>query len=129
VSFKDNQGIERLVDYLYFQVQAINGFDTAGHFLRAGLIVNTCSTYAVQEASECRSKFIQPTATRSTAGAKPTGDPILDRTAAVLAGAKPQDVLPAKQQESQSQSQPQTQVPDAQTSTDLMDFLFGGAKK
>ena len=45
-SFARNDGIERVLDYLYFQAQAINGFDSFGHFLRAGLVVNTCSTYA-----------------------------------------------------------------------------------
>ena len=40
-------GIERIMDYLFFQMIAINGFDGLGHYLRAGLIVNLCSTYAI----------------------------------------------------------------------------------
>ena len=35
------------MDYLFFQAAAVNGFDSFGHYLRAGLIVNQCSTYAV----------------------------------------------------------------------------------
>ena len=31
------------MDFLFYQVAAINGFDSLGHYLRAGLIVNTCS--------------------------------------------------------------------------------------
>ncbi len=31
------------MDYLFYQVAAINGFDSFGHYLRAGLIVNQCS--------------------------------------------------------------------------------------
>ena len=64
-SFQRNEGIERLMDYIYFQAQAVNGFDTAGHFLRAGLIVNTCSNYATTPSSECLAKFTQPAAARA----------------------------------------------------------------
>ena len=46
-SFRDTGGIERLMDYIFYQVAAINGFDATGHYLRAGLIVNQCATYAV----------------------------------------------------------------------------------
>ena len=35
------------MDYIFYQVAAINGFDALGHYLRAGLIVNTCSQYAI----------------------------------------------------------------------------------
>ena len=38
-------GIERLMDYIFFQMTAINGFDALSHYLRAGLLVNLCSTY------------------------------------------------------------------------------------
>ena len=36
-----------LMDYIFFQAAAVNGFDSFGHYLRAGLIVNQCSSYAV----------------------------------------------------------------------------------
>ncbi|HEU4658073.1 MAG TPA: MlaD family protein [Capillimicrobium sp.] len=60
-SFRKTGGIERLMDYFFYQVAAINGFDTSGHYLRAGLIINTCSTYraATAPAPECRANFIQ----------------------------------------------------------------------
>ena len=45
-SFRDTGGIERLMDYIFYQAAAINGFDAVGHYLRAGLIVNQCATYA-----------------------------------------------------------------------------------
>src|SRR5699024_7947914 len=32
-SFNDTGGIERAMDYIYNQVQAINGFDATGHYL------------------------------------------------------------------------------------------------
>jgi phospholipid/cholesterol/gamma-HCH transport system substrate-binding protein len=44
-SFQSTGGIERLMDFLFYQASAINGFDDLGHYLRAVLVVNTCSTY------------------------------------------------------------------------------------
>ena len=34
------------MDYIFYQAAAINGFDAVGHYLRAGLLVNQCATYA-----------------------------------------------------------------------------------
>jgi hypothetical protein len=56
-SFQDTHGIERLMDYIFYQVAAINGFDQFGHYLRAGLIVNLCTNYATQPAGGCSAKF------------------------------------------------------------------------
>jgi ABC-type transporter Mla subunit MlaD len=50
-------GVERIMDYLFFQMTAVNGFDSLGHYLRAGLIVNLCSTYATTPAPGCTSNF------------------------------------------------------------------------
>jgi ABC-type transporter Mla subunit MlaD len=90
-SVRDTGGIERLMDYIFFQVAAINGYDTAGHYLRAGLIVNTCSTYVTEPTSGCTAKFGNGAgaagaapATARAAAAHPTGDKYLDRTARIL---------------------------------------------
>jgi ABC-type transporter Mla subunit MlaD len=56
-SLRDTGGIERLMDYLFYQVAAINGFDSYGHYLRAQLIVNTCTTYAIQNNPSCTANF------------------------------------------------------------------------
>jgi virulence factor Mce-like protein len=56
-SFDRTGGIERVADYLFFQTLAINGFDGISHYLRAGLIVNLCSLYAIQPAAGCSSNF------------------------------------------------------------------------
>jgi phospholipid/cholesterol/gamma-HCH transport system substrate-binding protein len=45
------------MDYLFFQVGAINGYDSLGHYLRAGLIVNTCTAYSSEPQPGCSSKF------------------------------------------------------------------------
>jgi ABC-type transporter Mla subunit MlaD len=72
-SLDETGGIERLMDYLFFQTTAINGFDGISHFLRAGLIVNTCSVYAIEPAPGCSANF-----TRQTAGASAAGGGELD---------------------------------------------------
>ena len=60
-------GLERILDYLFFQTTAINGFDSIGHYLRAGLIVNVCSTYAVSPQGGCSSKFTETGASSASA--------------------------------------------------------------
>ena len=45
-SLRDTGGIERLMDFLFYGVGSSNGFDATGHYLRAQLLVNLCSTYA-----------------------------------------------------------------------------------
>ncbi len=62
-SFDKTGGIERFVDYLFFQTLAINGFDGISHYLRAGLIVNLCAQYTTRPAAGCNSNF---TTTRAT---------------------------------------------------------------
>jgi len=56
-SFQRTSGVERLMDYIFYQVAAVNGFDSLGHYLRAGLIVNQCSEYARTPQGNCQSRF------------------------------------------------------------------------
>lgn len=70
-SFDETGGIERLADYLFYQALAVNGFDGIGHYLRAGLIVNLCSLYAVQPATGCNSNFSGSAASPAIAGIEP----------------------------------------------------------
>jgi phospholipid/cholesterol/gamma-HCH transport system substrate-binding protein len=89
-SFERNDGIERLMDYLFFQAAAVNGFDSFGHYLRAGLIVNQCSNYSVNPTPGCAANFRQVSASASVAGADSMPrDPILAWTARVLQGLDP----------------------------------------
>jgi ABC-type transporter Mla subunit MlaD len=56
-SLRDTGGIEQLMDWIYYQVAAINGFDKDGHYLRAGLLLNQCSAYSITFAAACSAKF------------------------------------------------------------------------
>jgi ABC-type transporter Mla subunit MlaD len=90
-SLRRTEGFERFLDYVFYQVAAINGFDSFGHYLRAGLIVNQCSVYAVDPTPGCSSKFAASinasSATASSAGAGGPRDPVLQATADAIAAA------------------------------------------
>jgi virulence factor Mce-like protein len=72
-SLKDTGGIERLMDYLFYQVAAINGYDSVGHYLRAGLILNACSQYAITPLPDCLSKFSSTSGDASSRAASVPG--------------------------------------------------------
>jgi virulence factor Mce-like protein len=75
-------GVGHFMDFLFFQMQAVNGFDSIGHYLRAGLILNACSTYVVKAIPGCSANFSKAsssTAAVSASSLDPT-DPVLQRT-------------------------------------------------
>jgi ABC-type transporter Mla subunit MlaD len=101
-SFRDTEGIERLMDYIFYQVAAINGFDSLGHYLRAGLMVNQCASYAVQPVAGCSAKFPEAEGDRSLQGGTAVeaagDDPVLRATAIALAKALGQQVEKVKRE-------------------------------
>jgi ABC-type transporter Mla subunit MlaD len=151
-SFQRTDGIERAMDYIFFQVAAINGFDSFGHYLRAGLIVNQCANYAIQPTFGCSANFAR-TASSSSARAASTGAPrdeVLVRSAQALAKALGLRVPEAPERETKAREPrqrmeadqevvpaptptpaptaapaPAPQVQGEQTET-LLDYLFGG---
>ena len=90
-SLSETHGLERFLDYLFFQVAAINGFDSIGHYLRAGFLVNTCSTYAVEPTVGCAATFTNggKANTASVGNGTDPNDTALVRTAAMLRGQDP----------------------------------------
>jgi ABC-type transporter Mla subunit MlaD len=142
-SFQDTQGIERAMDYLFYQVAAINGFDAFGHYLRAGLIVNTCSNYSIAPVPGCTANFVRPSASASEASlAGQPRDQVLMRTAAALREA----LSGSKKKKAKGDTRfrreplartptpapaatpvPAPQRPPADSGSDpLLDYLFGG---
>jgi phospholipid/cholesterol/gamma-HCH transport system substrate-binding protein len=93
-SFRRTDGIPRLMNFLFYSASAINGYDAFGHYLRAALLVNTCSNYVTVPLSGCTANFRAPQEQESEIASASAGpaDPVLDRTAKVLAGADPKDV-------------------------------------
>lgn len=97
-SLRDTGGIERVMDYIFYQVAAINGFDANGHYLRAQLLVNTCSLFALKPDPSCNSNFVPSATRRSTAqealdSQKSGRSPALARSEAILRGMSPEQAL------------------------------------
>jgi ABC-type transporter Mla subunit MlaD len=97
-SLRDTGGIERVMDYIFYQVAAINGYDASGHYLRAQLLVNTCSLFALKTDPSCTANFAAPVTRRSTAAealaSKDSGrSPALARSEAILRGMSPEQAL------------------------------------
>ena len=69
VSLRDTGGIERLMDYIFYQASAVNGYDQFGHYLRASLLTNTCSTYTTDPQPGCSARWPQQESTAARAAA------------------------------------------------------------
>jgi len=58
-SFRDTGGIENFMDLAYNATGALNGYDSAGHYVRSALVVSTCVGMAVQVGgSSCNAHFL-----------------------------------------------------------------------
>jgi phospholipid/cholesterol/gamma-HCH transport system substrate-binding protein len=68
-SLDETGGPERIMDFLYYSTLAINGFDSIGHYLRAGLVVNTCSNYTLTVSPGCNATFFDSSAAAANAPA------------------------------------------------------------
>jgi ABC-type transporter Mla subunit MlaD len=56
-SLDQTGGLEQAMNYIFFQMTAVNGFDEISHYLRAALLVNVCSTYVTAESPGCGAHF------------------------------------------------------------------------
>jgi ABC-type transporter Mla subunit MlaD len=71
-SLDETGAVERINDFLYYLALSTNGFDSLGHYLRAGLVTNTCTEYAlVNTGAACTANFTSGFETASAATAKP----------------------------------------------------------
>jgi len=103
--------LPRILDFVYYQVAATNGFDALGHYLRANLLVNTCSTYRTEPQSGCSANFRQPDDGAEEAAAAAATSAEAQR-AADAAAATAAAALPAPRR-------------DARADAALLEFLFG----
>jgi ABC-type transporter Mla subunit MlaD len=62
--------IERAMDYVFYTALAVNGFDGISHYLRAALVTNLCSSYAVSPGTGCNSNYTTTRAVTSSASGK-----------------------------------------------------------
>jgi virulence factor Mce-like protein len=122
-SLQDTGGIERALDYLFYQVAAINGYDSYGHYLRAGLILNACSQYAISPLPDCLSKFSSGDESSARAASASSAPAYADtrrsddlRQLDAFFHGKKLD-LGSAQQAQQTAAQPQQTAPAAQQQT------------
>lgn len=142
-SLDETGAIERLMDFFYFSTLAVNGFDSAGHYLRAALLVNLCSGYSTAPAGGCEANF---TTTRSIRGGSSSADlsPRLANDAAVsdrggsvapggdlpgadFLGAGPQPSAAGRElieRVRRGAAEPSTPVPD-EPAEPVLDYLLG----
>ena len=68
---KDTDGVERINDFLYYLTLSTNGFDSVGHYLRAGLVTTHLldRTHSTRERPACNAIFYDPQAAASAAAA------------------------------------------------------------
>ncbi len=112
-SLHDTGGIERLMDYIFYQVAAINGFDEFGHYLRASLLLNLCSTYTTVPDPACAANFQDAGPTARAASSMtalqalhaPNQTLVWRRTQAVLRGMSPKEAIRLTQGEEAAERQ------------------------
>jgi virulence factor Mce-like protein len=56
-SLQETKGLQSIDDFVYYLALATNGFDSVGHYLRAGLVTNQCSGYFLRSATGCSAHF------------------------------------------------------------------------
>jgi ABC-type transporter Mla subunit MlaD len=117
VDFQREDGIERFLDYIFFQGTAVNGFDSFGHYLRAGLLVNQCTTYATEPTGGCSANFPRADATSASGAAS------LPRTSSGRARRAPATEAAA---EPAATPAPTATPAPADPAEPLLDYLFGG---
>jgi phospholipid/cholesterol/gamma-HCH transport system substrate-binding protein len=109
-SLRDTGGLERALDFVYRSTTATNGYDQFGHYLRAQLLLNQCSSYQVTADAACLSQF---TGSGSGSASRAT-------TASTVTAA---DTAPVT--EAVEQSAPASGAADG-AQTGLLDYLLGG---
>jgi ABC-type transporter Mla subunit MlaD len=146
-SLDETGGIQRINDFLYYVTLSINGYDSLGHYLRAGLIANTCSAYAIAiegGQSQCNSKFYNPlesasasssqasftSADASSGGGQSNGGDV-PATGTLLQGLlgtaeTPDQTKQRKQSLQQLRTQANTPSKAYGKSEPMLDYLLGG---
>lgn len=56
-SLREQGGINRLLDVIYYLAGSTNGYDQYGHYVRTRLVLTACTTYATQNQLSCTANF------------------------------------------------------------------------
>lgn len=56
-SLRDQGGINRFLDVVFYLAGSTNGYDQYGHYVRTRLVLTTCTTYATENQLSCTANF------------------------------------------------------------------------
>lgn len=136
-SLDETGGVERLMDVVYYATLATNGFDSIGHYLRAGLVTNTCSNYTLSVSAGCNATFYDSSSGSSTAARNAPAPSDVGASAAPSAPLLQQLIgngESAEQAAERERNQAQLRRQAAQPSPGLgpadpaLDYLLGGER-
>jgi ABC-type transporter Mla subunit MlaD len=143
-SLDETGGLERFLDYIFYQGTSINGFDSLGHYLRTELIAKlACGIYATTPARECNANFTSRAATtaaskdpfaayraaaRKSKGGASTGTGLLDD---LLGSGDP--TVDRQRRENLARlrrrsSGPSSALEGSGNQSPLLDYLLGGGR-
>jgi virulence factor Mce-like protein len=143
-SLDQTGGLERLNELLYYSALSVNGFDDIGHYLRAALVTNLCSTYATTIFGACTANFYDPTAAaadakdveprnaRPVAGASKEGSiaPLNAMLQGMLgAGGRAGGARERERNLDTLRQRAKTQSPGLGQSEPVLDYLLGGEER
>jgi hypothetical protein len=143
-SLDETEALQRINDFVYYLALATNGFDSVGHYLRAGLVTNNCSNYVLRpsaSAGACLSLFYDPlsgpaSASTEARNAKFDESKIDGKGSVTPQGTLLQGLLGSPSNEEQTRQRDQGlerlrdgadgKSPALQNSEPMLDYLLGG---
>jgi virulence factor Mce-like protein len=144
-SLDETGAIDRINDFLYYVALSTNGFDSLGHYLRAGLITNVCTSYKLTfETPSCNANFYNPLESASASGepTEPQNAPEPDQgpggsvspSGTLLEGLLADREAPAVARERKAsldrlRDQARSGSPALQAQEPMLDYLLGGEQR
>ena len=141
-SLDETGAVERINDFLYYLALSTNGFDSLGHYLRAGLVTNTCTEYALASTgAACTSNFTIATASGANSLAARNAPPppesarggSVPPTGTLLQGLVAGSDPAAERQREQAQQRLRRQAaggsPALGPAEPMLDYLLGGDER
>jgi ABC-type transporter Mla subunit MlaD len=141
-SLNETGGVERINDFQFYVPLAINGFDSLGHYLRAGLVANTCTAYVSENGGQtCNGNFFDPSSSplaskasitpAKSAKTKESKQGSVAPTGTLLNGliGTPEDAAQARQRKaglSRLSHQARSGSRGLQADEPMLDYLLGG---
>jgi phospholipid/cholesterol/gamma-HCH transport system substrate-binding protein len=87
-SLRSTGGLERFMDFIFLGTNTANGYNSLGHFLRAGIVSTICVAYKTVTSSGCEGNFPSSSAAPASAAANASDTSLaMERIIAIAHGA------------------------------------------